>query len=454
MHQFRFTQDPRLIFARFNLSCLFPDKFPEYASKSPPISDLVAFYKESKVRFDEDEAFKKRAYECVVLLQSKDPNHIKAWNLICDVSRAEFDKVYNRLGIKNLTERGESFYQDRMIAVVEMLKSKEMLEEDEGRKIMFGEKRDQGVPLTIVKTGGGYTYDTSDMAAVRQRVEEEKAERVIYVTDLGQFTHFQQVWSCARKADILPPNVKMEHVGFGVVLGEDKKRFKSRSGESIRLKDLLDEGVKRARDKLLEKERDKVGLLTFLYISHILLVLSYPFQALSKEEFEAAQNSVAYGCIKYADLSHHRHHDYVFSFDKMLEDKGNTAVYMLYAYTRICSIARTANISKEAMSKARETTEIKLEHEKELKLGKLLSRLPEVLLKTSEDFLLHSVCEFMYEVATTFTEFYDSCYCVEKDRETGNVVKVNMERVALCDATAQVLARCFKILGLQPVERM
>ncbi len=163
---------------------------------------------------------------------------------------------------------------------------------------------------------------------------------------------------------------------------------------------------------------------------------------------------MAYGCIKYADLSHHRHHEYVFSFDKMLEDKGNTAVYMLYAYTRICSIARTANVSKETMDKARATLSISLAHEKEQKLGRLLSRLPEVLLKTADNLLLHSVCEFMYEVATTFTEFYDSCYCVEKDRATGEVVKVDMGRVALCHVTAQVLATCFHILGITPVERM
>ncbi len=175
---------------------------------------------------------------------------------------------------------------------------------------------------------------------------------------------------------------------------------------------------------------------------------------MTKDEFTAAQNAVAYGCIKYADLSHHRHHDYVFSFDKMLEDKGNTAVYMLYAYTRICSIARTAGLGKADMEKLRGEHTIELEHEKEIKLGKLLSRLPEVLIKTADDFLIHSICEFMYEVATTFTEFYDVCYCVEKDRQSGKVIKVNMPRIMLCDATAQVLATCFHILGLTPVEKM
>jgi len=218
-----------------------------------------------------------------------------------------------------------------------------------------------------------------------------------------------------------------------ILTGEDKKKFKTRSGDTVRLTDLLEEGLKRAKDKLMEKERDKV---------------------LSEEEFAAAQQSVAYGCIKYADLSHSRHHEYVFSFDKMLEDKGNTAVYMLYAYTRIRSIARTAGLDDTALAAARSCHALKLEHEKELKLGKLLLRLPDVILKIYDDLFLHTLCEFMYEVASTFSEFYDNCYCVEKDRETGEVVKVNMERVLLCDVTAQVLAKCFHILGLKPVEKM
>ncbi len=171
------------------------------------------------------------------------------------------------------------------------------------------------------------------MAALHHRIVEEKADVIVYVTDLGQETHFQTVWACARKAGILDDSkVAVHHAGFGVVLGEDRKKFKTRSGDSVRLVDLLDEGLRRAGEKLLEKERDV---------------------PLTSEELTAAQNAIAYGCIKYADLSHNRHHDYVFSFDKMLEDKGNTAVYMLYAYTRICAIARTAGLSKEDIVKAR-----------------------------------------------------------------------------------------------------
>merc|ERR1712112_269033 len=343
-------------------------------------------------------------------------------------SRLEFQKVYDRLDVK-LVERGESFYQEMMKGVVEDLTKKKMLEEDDGRKIMFAPGIT--VPLTVVKSDGGFTYDTSDMAALRQRIEDEAADWLVYVTDAGQATHFQSVFACAEKAGYITPGLRLDHVGFGVVLGEDKKKFKTRSGDTVRLVELLDEGLKRSRQKLVDKERDK---------------------ALNEAELLAAETNLAYGCIKYADLSHNRVADYIFSFDKMLEDKGNTACYMLYAYTRIRSIARTAKVTEEQLKTAK-TEGLKLEHEKEIKLGKLLLRISEVLARISEDLLLHPLCEFMYEVANTFTEFYEACYCVEKNKE-GVIVKVNMSRILLTEATAAVLASCFQILGLKPVQKM
>ncbi|KAG5285037.1 hypothetical protein AALO_G00033380 [Alosa alosa] len=407
------------------------DKFPNYLTSSPPIGDLQAFYKESKKRFDEDEAFKKRAYQCVVKLQSKEPEFIKAWNLICDVSRREFQKVYDCLDV-SLVERGESFYQELMTEVVKKFEEKGLVEMDEGRKVVFAPG--QSIPLTVVKSDGGYTYDTSDLAALYHRVFVEKADILIYVTDSGQGVHFQVVFAAARMIGWYDPKVtRVEHAGFGVVLGEDKKKFKTRSGDTVRLMDLLDEGLKRSMDKLKDKERDKV---------------------LTPEELTKAQKAVAFGCIKYADLSHNRINDYVFSFDKMLDDRGNTAAYLLYAFTRIRSIARLANIDEAALRKAAETTEVLLDHEKEWKLGKCILRFPEILQKILDDLLLHTLCDYLYELATTFTEFYDSCYCVEKDRQTGEVVKVNMWRMLLCDATAAIMAKGFDILGITPVQRM
>ncbi|KAM4620810.1 arginine--tRNA ligase, cytoplasmic [Polymixia lowei] len=407
------------------------DKFPDYLSVSPPIGDLQAFYKESKKRFDEEEEFKKRAYQCVVRLQSKDPDFIKAWNLICDVSRKEFQKVYSCLDIQ-LIERGESFYQEMMNAVVKELEEKGVVELDEGRKIVFAPG--QSIPLTVVKSDGGYTYDTSDLAALRQRIFVENADIIIYVTDSGQGTHFQLVFAAAQMIGWYDPQVtRVEHAGFGVVLGEDKKKFKTRSGETVRLMDLLEEGLKRSMDKLVEKDRHNV---------------------LTPDELTKAQRSVAFGCIKYADLSHNRINDYVFSFDKMLDDRGNTAAYLLYAFTRIRSIARLASLDDSTLRKAAETTEVLLDHDKEWKLGKCILRFPEILQKILDDLLLHTLCDYLYELATTFTEFYDSCYCVEKDRQTGEVIKVNMWRMLLCEATAAIMAKGFDILGINPVQRM
>ncbi|XP_069826779.1 arginine--tRNA ligase, cytoplasmic isoform X2 [Dendropsophus ebraccatus] len=407
------------------------DKFPNYLSVSPPIGDLQSFYKESKKRFDEEEEFKKRAYQCVVQLQSKRPDIIKAWNLICDVSRKEFQKIYDCLDIR-IIDRGESYYQDKMIAVVKEYEEKGLVEVDEGRKVVF--PPGCSIPLTIEKSDGGFTYDTSDLAAIKQRLFEEKADIIIYVVDSGQGIHLQNVYAAAQMIGWYDPKVtRVEHAGFGVVLGEDKKKFKTRSGDTVRLIDLLEEGLKRSMDKLKDKERDKV---------------------LTPEELEAAQKAVAFGCIKYADLSHNRMNDYIFSFDKMLDDRGNTAAYLLYAFTRIRSIARLANISDEQLRKAAQETEISLQHEKEWKLGKCILRFPEILQKILDDLLLHTLCDYLYELATTFTEFYDNCYCVEKDRQTGQIVKVNMGRMLLCDATAAVMAKGFDILGIKPVQRM
>lgn len=271
------------------------DKFPSYRTEKPPLNDLQTFYKDSKVRFDNDEEFKKRAYKCVVELQGGNPEYRQAWDIICSVSRTEFQKIYDRLGV-TIIERGESFYQPYMEILIKELNDGGYLEEDEGRKIMWGMTK-TGIPLTMEKSGGGFTYDTSDMAAIRQRTVDEKADWIIYVTDAGQSTHFKAIFSCAQRVGYLNlAKHRIDHVGFGLVLGEDGKKFKSRSGDTVKLIELLDEGVKRSEAKLIEKGRRDV---------------------LTSEEFNAAKEAVAYGCIKYADLSHNRNSDYVFSFDKV-----------------------------------------------------------------------------------------------------------------------------------------
>ena len=190
--------------------------------------------------------------------------------------------------------------------------------------------------------------------------------------------------------------------------------------------------MKRTLEKLKERERDKV---------------------LTEEELKIAQESIAYGCIKYADLSHNRNHEYIFSFDKMLEDKGNTAVYLLYALTRIRSIARTANISQEKLREMAENIPISLEHEKEWKLAKVLIKFPDVLIKITNDLYVHHLCEYCYEISCVFTEFYNNCYCLEKN-DLGEIVNVNMSRILLTEATAIIMEQCFSILGLKSVAHM
>lgn len=185
-------------------------------------------------------------------------------------------------------------------------------------------------------------------------------------------------------------------------------------------------------DKLKEKERDKI---------------------LTEEELKIAQESIAYGCIKYADLSHNRNHEYVFSFDKMLEDKGNTAVYLLYALTRIRSIARAANITQNKLQELAQSNQISLEHEKEWKLAKVLIKFADVLIKITKDLYLHQLCEYCYEISCAFSEFYDNCYCIEKN-ELGEIVNINIGRMLLTEATAIIMEKCFSILGLKPVARM
>ncbi|EDW63260.2 probable arginine--tRNA ligase, cytoplasmic [Drosophila virilis] len=408
------------------------DRFPNFLNESPPIGDLQEFYKESKKRFDADESFKKRAYNRVVTLQSGEPAATKAWQQICDVSRKEFQKIYDRLDV-TIQERGESYYQSRMLTVVEFLRNKGLLELDDGREIMWPDVNKSGIPLTIVKSDGGFTYDTSDMAAIRCRLEEDLATWLIYVVDAGQSTHFHGIFKAAERAGILNPNIhRVDHVQFGVVLGEDGKKFKTRSGDTVKLSDLLDEGLKYSLKQLQERGRDQI---------------------LTPNELVEAQEAVAYGCIKYTDLCHNRISDYIFSFDKMLDDRGNTAVYLLYTYTRICSIARNSGEDFSNLAEILDKFQIVLEHEKEWKLVKTLLKLHDVLMKCANGLFLHFLCEFCYEVCTVFAEFYDNCYCIEKNK-AGEICKINHSRILICEATAAVLRTCFHILGLKPVAKI
>ncbi|MGL5804046.1 MAG: arginine--tRNA ligase, partial [Xenococcaceae cyanobacterium] len=295
------------------------------------IGDLVSFYKKAKIRFDEDEEFKEIARNEVVKLQAGAEDSLHAWQLLCEQSRREFQVIYNLLDIK-LTERGESFYNPLLQTVVEDLEKTGLLEESEGAKCVFLEgftnKDGAPLPLIVQKSDGGYNYATTDLAALRYRLQQDSANRIIYVTDAGQANHFSSVFQVAKRAGWLPENIEIVHVPFGLVLGKDGKKLKTRSGETVKLKDLLDEAIIRVREDL-EKRLAEDG----------------------REETEEFKDNVSkvvgLSSVKYADLSQNRTSNYIFDYDKMLALKGNTAPYMLYAYVRVQGISREGNIDLE-----------------------------------------------------------------------------------------------------------
>ncbi len=292
------------------------------------LGDLVAFYRQAKQRFDADEQFRETARQEVVALQAGAEDSRRAWQLLCDQSRREFQQIYDRLGIQ-LQERGESFYNPLLPGVMSTLEQAGLVEEDAGAQCVFLEgfqnKDGQPLPLIVQKSDGGYNYATTDLAALQYRIHQDEAERILYVTDAGQANHFAQVFQVARRAGILTEAVAVVHVPFGLVQGEDGKKLKTRSGETVRLRELLDEAVVRARADL-EQRLAKDG------------------RQESPDFIDQVATTVGLAAVKYADLSQNRTSNYVFSFDKMLALNGNTAPYMLYAYARIRSILRKSAV--------------------------------------------------------------------------------------------------------------
>jgi arginyl-tRNA synthetase len=292
------------------------------------LGDLVAFYRQAKQRFDEDEAFQTTAREEVVKLQGGDPVSLKAWGMLCDQSRREFQKIYDRLDIR-LSERGESFYNPYLPAVVADLEATGLLVTDEGARCVFLEgvsgKEGKPLPVIVQKSDGGFNYATTDLAAIRYRFAAapagDGARRVIYVTDAGQASHFAGVFQVARRAGWIPDDGRLEHVPFGLVQGEDGKKLKTRAGDTVRLKDLLDEAVERADADLRRRLAEEGRHEDEAFIRHV-------------------ATTVGLAAVKYADLSQNRTTNYQFSFDRMLALQGNTAPYLLYAVVRIAGIAR------------------------------------------------------------------------------------------------------------------
>ena len=393
------------------------------------IGDLVAFYKKAKLRFDEDEDFKAASRDAVVKLQGGDEDTRKAWQLLCEQSRREFQKIYDGLDI-NLTERGESFYNPLLPQIVEVLDELGLLVEDEGAKCVFLEgytnREGKPQPLIIQKSNGGYNYATTDLAALRYRIAEDGATRLIYIVDAGQGTHFAQVFQVAKRARWIPETVEAIHVPFGLVQGEDGKKLKTRAGETVRLQDLLDEAIVRARTDLEQRLEAEERTETEAFISHVAQV-------------------VGLSSVKYADLSQNRTSNYVFSYDKMLALQGNTAPYLLYAYVRVQGISRRGEIDFANLG---ENVKIGLTEEAELTLAKHLLSLSEVLDTVAAELLPNRLCQYLFELSQKFNQFYEQCSVLKAEEPQ------RTSRLMLCDLSARTLKLGLSLLGIQVLERM
>lgn len=394
------------------------------------LGDLVTFYKQAKKHFDEDTEFQTTARSEVVKLQSGEEQSLVAWRLLCDQSRKAFEEVYDLLDVRNLREKGESFYNPMLPGVVADLEKSGLLVEDEGARCVFleGFLNEEGKPLPMIvqKKDGGFNYATTDLACIRFRVEVERVDESIYVVDAGQAPHFAQLFQVARKAGWLPPGVRFDHVPFGVVQGEDGKKLKTRSGETVRLQDLLDEAITTARAELDARLNED-----------------------GKEETEEFKQSVAkaigLGAVKYADLSLNRMTNYVFSFKRMLSLQGNTAPYMMYAFVRVQGICRKGGIDFDNIASE---SRIQLKHETEIELAKHILRLDESLEAVLQDFLPNRICEYLFELAQRFNKFYDTCPVLDTEEPD------RTSRLLMCALTARALKTGLNLLGIATIDRM
>lgn len=388
--------------------------------KESSLSELMKLYRESKKRFDEDEPFKKRAHRKVVDLQGGDPEAKRAWEQICEISRRGFEEIYEMLDVK-LIERGESFYNPMLASIVQDALDRGIARISDGAVCIFmdGFQGKEGTPLPMIirKSDGGFNYDTTDLAALKYRVETDKADRIIYTTDAGQRLHFEMLFKASELLGYYDPKrVQVDHVTFGVVLGPDGKKFKTRSGETEKLVDLINGAIDHA-EKLL-KERDPT---------------------LSDEERKKRAYILGIDAIKYADLSGNRIKDYVFSYDRMLKFEGNTAVFLLYAYVRVQGIKR--KVKKEIAS-----ADIVLTHPSEISLALHIRQFTEVLETVEKDLLPHRLCEYLFTLAEKFNGFFRDCRVEGSEYEAS--------RLMISSITANVLEKGLHLLGLKTLDRM
>ncbi|ECP5489402.1 arginine--tRNA ligase [Salmonella enterica] len=392
------------------------------------LADLEGFYRDAKKHYDEDEAFAERARNYVVKLQSGDTYFREMWRKLVDITMTQNQITYDRLNVTLTRDdvMGESLYNSMLPGIVADLKAKGLAVESEGATVVFLDefKNKEGDPMGVIiqKKDGGYLYTTTDIACAKYRYETLHADRVLYYIDSRQHQHLMQAWTIVRKAGYVPDSVPLEHHMFGMMLGKDGKPFKTRAGGTVKLADLLDEALERARRLVAEKNPD-----------------------MSADELEKLANAVGIGAVKYADLSKNRTTDYIFDWDNMLAFEGNTAPYMQYAYTRVLSVFRKADIDEQALASA----PVIISEDREAQLAARLLQFEETLTVVAREGTPHVMCAYLYDVAGLFSGFYEHCPILSAENDA-----IRNSRLKLAQLTAKTLKLGLDTLGIETVERM
>lgn len=392
------------------------------------LSDLEVFYQQAKKHFDADPKFANTARDYVVKLQSGDANCLKLWKQFIDVSVAHNSEIYQQLNVGLTAEhiKPESAYNDQLQWIVDDLSHQHLAVESDGAKVVFldelADKNGDPSPMIVQKSGGGFLYATTDLAALKYRVDKLATDRVLYFIDARQSLHMKQVFTTGRKANYVPTNVSLEHHAFGTMMGSDGKPFKTRTGGTVKLADLLKEAIERAEILVREKNAD-----------------------LTENEIKGIASKVGIGAVKYADLSKTRTNDYIFDWDSMLSFEGNTAPYLQYAYTRIFSIFRKAGLELEEFS-----ANITITEPQEKQLALKLLQFNEVVNQVAVDCYPHSLCNYLYELSSLFMSFYEHCPILKAEIETATA----HSRLQLCGLSATILQQGLDLLGIEVMERM
>ncbi|HEO99198.1 MAG: arginine--tRNA ligase [Campylobacterales bacterium] len=382
------------------------------------LCDLEEFYKEAKTRFDADKAFADKAREYVVKIQSGDHHCLNLWQKFIDASLGHCEDVYGKLCV-NLTRedvKAESFYNEDLPQVIEDLIQEGLLQESNGAQCVFLEGEE--IPVIVQKGDGGYLYATTDLAALRYRANVLHAKRICYVVDARQSEHFRQIFHVAKTSRFVPEDVKLEHVAFGTMMDKSGRPFKTRDGGTVKLIDLLDEAVIRAKDAIKEREN------------------------YTEEEVEHLARIVGIGAVKYADLSINRESNYIFDWDKMLSFEGNTSLYMQYAYARIQSIFKKHHAAVEG--------DIIITDALEHQLAVMLLRFEDILERAAEDASPNQITTYLYEMVTLFMRFYEQNPILKEGVDEA----IRMSRLQLADLTAKTIKKGLELLGIEVVDRL